>query len=320
MIPVWAEEGALLLGVRRAGFWLGLLGVVAASRSVAGEAVPARYRGFGAKEGALLLRVVAASRSVAGENHATPVTISVVLSHVVILLSHDGTARARRHPPRTRRLPARTSRARGAGAAAVAAGEYGHGRSRRSRAPPARTGAGSRPDGEAVVVPEKLRSPPIQLLLHDEIRAAPNPVDGPVEDWAVLGMGQHWTPRMVIRQRGAGVRRRGRSRGGRRGWGAGAAVAGEDGSWRGCGHGRRGRSRGAGMAAANDGADAAAVAAEDGLGGGCGRSFPIRRRAALLWQKSSSSRRSFPISTPLAAPSPSAAVLLSSGAMLPNRR
>jgi hypothetical protein len=37
MIPVWAEEGALLLGVRRAGFWLGLLGVVAASRSVAGK-------------------------------------------------------------------------------------------------------------------------------------------------------------------------------------------------------------------------------------------------------------------------------------------
>uniref|UniRef100_A0A0E0AJK6 Uncharacterized protein n=1 Tax=Oryza glumipatula TaxID=40148 RepID=A0A0E0AJK6_9ORYZ len=251
-------------------------------------------------------------------------------------------ARARLHPPRMWRLPARTSRARGAGAAAAAASEYGHGRSRRARVPPARTGMGSRPDGEAVVVPEKLRSPPIQLLLHDEIRAAPNPVDGPVEDWAVLGMGRHWTPRMVEQGElaprvhgtinsilkneqeghapwGACVRRRGRSRGGRGGWGAGAAVAGEDGSWRGCGRGRRGRSRGVGMAAANDGADAAAVAAEDGLGGGCGHSFPIRRRAALLWRKSSSSRRSFPISTPLAAPSPSAAVLLSSGAMLPNR-
>ncbi|BAS75513.1 Os01g0877100 [Oryza sativa Japonica Group] len=61
MIPVWAEEGALLLGVRRAGFWLGLLGVVAASRSVAGEVSHASARDTepGSGLGESLLGVVA---------------------------------------------------------------------------------------------------------------------------------------------------------------------------------------------------------------------------------------------------------------------
>nr|BAC84160.1 hypothetical protein [Oryza sativa Japonica Group] len=49
MIPIWEDEGALLLGVRRAGFWLGPLGVVAASRSVTvagGAGEVSRVRGL----------------------------------------------------------------------------------------------------------------------------------------------------------------------------------------------------------------------------------------------------------------------------------
>jgi hypothetical protein len=63
MIPVWEDEGALLLGVRRAGFWLGPLGVVAASRSVAGEVshTSARDTERGSGLGESLLGVVAGS-------------------------------------------------------------------------------------------------------------------------------------------------------------------------------------------------------------------------------------------------------------------